>query len=156
MKEILGNELEKAFEVFNIDAKCTYVGKDYNIYELTDEEHDTLCDISNEDWLEGYGFWRSAVGSNQSDNGTDTFEVNDHAMIGFLGDFREDQAEENANCPEEDIYETEKEYDSLLNYLCDEIGASTESNVIAVAVDLAKLNNMKVGELFTKYQGESK
>lgn len=43
-------------------------------------------------------------------------------------------------------------YESLLEYLCENIGASQPRNVCALAVDLAKYNNMTMGELFTKYE----
>lgn len=46
-----------------------------------------------------------------------------------------------------------REYDYLTEYMCDEIGASMEKNVCALAVDLARINNITMGELFTKYQG---
>lgn len=54
-----------------------------------------------------------------------------------------------------DEYEEEpyKEYKSLTEYLCDGIGASLPKNVVACAMDLAKYNNMSLGELFTEYEG---
>jgi hypothetical protein len=47
-----------------------------------------------------------------------------------------------------------REYDHLLQYLCDEIGASVEKNVMALAMDLAKMNGLTLAQLFKKYQGE--
>lgn len=44
-------------------------------------------------------------------------------------------------------------YDYLTDYISNEFGASMESNVCAIAKSLAKLNNMKLGELFEKYEG---
>lgn len=48
---------------------------------------------------------------------------------------------------------TQYRYKDLLTYLCDCLGVSTPKNVCACAVDLAKYNNMSLGELFSKYQG---
>ena len=54
-----------------------------------------------------------------------------------------------------DEYEEEpiKEFQNLTEYLCDCVGASTEKNVCACAVDLAKYNGMTMAELFAKYEG---
>ena len=45
------------------------------------------------------------------------------------------------------------EYDTLLDYMCDEIGASQPRNVCALAVDLARANGISMAELFSIYQG---
>lgn len=44
-------------------------------------------------------------------------------------------------------------YHDILIYLCDEIGASTERNVCACTIDLARQNNLTLAELFKKYLG---
>ena len=46
-----------------------------------------------------------------------------------------------------------REYENLLSYMCNEIGASTESNIIALAVDLARANGKTVAQLFQTYEG---
>ena len=43
-------------------------------------------------------------------------------------------------------------YQSLSEYLCEFIGASTHHNVVACAMDLAKFNHLTMGELFKKYE----
>ena len=45
------------------------------------------------------------------------------------------------------------QYPDILIYLCDEIGASTERNVCACTIDLARQNNLTLAELFKKYLG---
>ena len=45
------------------------------------------------------------------------------------------------------------QYPDILIYLCDEIGASTERNVCACMIDLARQNNLTLAELFKKYLG---
>jgi len=47
----------------------------------------------------------------------------------------------------------DREYNNLLEYFCDEIGASMEKHICALAVDLAMINGITMGELFRKYQG---
>lgn len=49
-----------------------------------------------------------------------------------------------------------EEFYDLLQYLCDEMGCSSPRNVCALTKDLAKYNNMKLSELFLKYQGRIK
>ena len=45
----------------------------------------------------------------------------------------------------------QKKYRTLINYLAQEMGATTCSNVFALTYDLAIYNNMTLGELFNKY-----
>lgn len=45
-----------------------------------------------------------------------------------------------------------KKYQSLSEYLCEFIGASTPHNVVSCAMDLAKFNYLTMGELFKKYE----
>ena len=47
------------------------------------------------------------------------------------------------------------EYKDLLEYFCEELGASTEKNVCALAVDLAKYNGLTLSELFKIYGGDT-
>ena len=44
-------------------------------------------------------------------------------------------------------------YETLTEYMCDEIGASMESNVCALAVDLARANGLTMSRLFELYEG---
>ena len=44
-----------------------------------------------------------------------------------------------------------REYDTVIDYLSREIGASTPDNVFALTHDLAKHNGLTLGELFNKY-----
>jgi hypothetical protein len=44
-------------------------------------------------------------------------------------------------------------YETLTEYMCDEIGASMESNVCALAVDLARANGLTMAKLFEIYEG---
>ena len=52
---------------------------------------------------------------------------------------------------EEDVYP--RVYKNLLEYMYNEVGASLERNVCALAVDLARANGMTMARLFETYEG---
>lgn len=147
MKEILGRNLKKFFDT--VDSKCknadiTYAGDRYEVWEVSDELFDKMCDMSEEEFVVLAGedaWWRSAEGSNLGIPDT-TVHINGHELLGWVGKPWVDG----------DI-EIEIYSDSLTDYLCDVVGASQPKNVCAYAVDLSKYNNMTIGELFTKYEG---
>lgn len=53
----------------------------------------------------------------------------------------------------EDYFNEECVYPSFTDYCCNQWGASMERNVCAIAVEIARLNHITMGELFNKYQG---
>lgn len=67
--------------------------------------------------------------------------INGHEMLGWSDESWEDEDEED-------------EFDDLTTYLCDVVGVSQPKNVCACAMDLAKANDMTMGELFTKYESK--
>ncbi len=151
MKEILGGSLENAFRELSINAVKTYEGNTHlssltQVWEVEDEDFDKLCEIKEEDWEYEWGWWRGAEGSNVN-NPLSRFNINNHYITAWDGYGRL------YAMSERDGMYRDRKYSDLLEYFCDEIGASTEKNVCAVAVDLAKINNIKLGELFRKYQG---
>ena len=144
MKEILGNNLEQFFDN-KINGNCTYKDNRYEVWEISDEMFDIMCDMSEELFVELAGedaWWRSAEGSVLGVPDVKVY-VNGHEMIGWAGELWEDEDEED----EFEIYAS-----NLSNYLCDVFGVSQPRNVCALAVDLAKYNNMTMSELFTKYE----
>lgn len=145
MKEILGNNLEQFFNS-EIDGNRTYKGNRYEVWEISNEVFDAMCDMSEERFIELAGedaWWRSAEGSNLGTPDTKVY-VNGHEMLGWAGEPWDDEDEDD----EFEIYTS-----SLTNYMCDVIGASQPKNVCALAVDLARYNCITMGELFTKYEG---
>lgn len=154
MKEILGGDLDLAFKELNINAIKTYEGNTHlddvtQIWEVQNEDFEKLCNMSEDDWKYEWGWWRSAEGSNVC-NPLSTFIINKEKITAWDDDNRleADKAED-----EDDKYLFDREYSNLLEYFCDEIGASQPRNVCALAVDLANINNIKLSELFKKYQG---
>lgn len=145
MREILGGELDQAFVDLGINAKKTYQATsdttDFGqVWELSDEDYNKICDITEDDWDDNWGWWRGAEGSNMGGI-NHRYNINHHYILAWDGTSREK-------------YDwMERKYDNLLQYFCEEIGASTERNVCALATDLAQQNNMTMGELFNKFQG---
>ena len=145
MTEILGNNLEQFFNNA-INGNRTYKGNRYEVWEVSNEVFNTMCNMTEEKFVELAGedaWWRSAEGSNLGIPDTKVY-INGHEMIGWADEPWEDEDEED----EFEIYAS-----NLSNYLCDVVGASQPKNVCALAVDLAKYNNMTMAELFTKYEG---
>ena len=130
MVEILGSNLKKFFDVIDNppnEADITYAGNRYEVWEVSDELFEKMCNMSEEEFVEIAGedaWWRQSYGSN----------------LGY---------------PEETtiVNGDEIEYENLSEYLCECIGVSQPRNVCACAMDLAKYNDMTMGELFEEYEG---
>jgi len=160
MIEILaGDGIANAFNELGIDAKNTYKrvmpkddgnyhGEAYEVWELSNEDHERLCNIPEGDWKDEWGWWRSAEGSNM-DNVSRRYNINHHYIMAW-DDRHLDWEKENKTLPVDDRWAEPREYKDLLEYFCEEIGASTERNVCALATDLARKNGITMGELFTK------
>ena len=166
MQEILAENLQSLFDETSLSGKKTYCGKLYEVWEVSDEDFQLMCEIDEEEFerLCPEGMWRSAIGSNMGRPDVE-YRIKDNTILAWDGNSRSDNESECAKCldresgacegTEEDFNEcfSAREYSGLLEYLCEEIGASQPRNVCALAVDLAKYNNMTMGELFTKYEG---
>ena len=97
--------------------------------------------MSEEEFIKLAGedaWWRQSYGSNLGSPDV-KFEVNGKYLVGW-------------GSP---IYDSKigYAYEDLSEYLCGCIGVSQPRNVCACATDLAKYNNMTMGELFEKYEG---
>lgn len=166
MAEIIGGDgLHNAFKELNIDAKMTYQSKHdpyYEVWELNKKDIKLMEEAL--EWPDEWGWWRFAKGSNMG-TAYSLFTVNGHELIAWDGFRRDDLHDDWANESFEEKaaynhsfsqYEEAmmpKVYDTLLSYMCDEIGASMPSNVCALAVDLARANGKTMGELFEIYEG---
>ncbi len=145
MKEILGGNLKLFFDLMdkNCDsADITYAGNRYEVWKVSDELFTKMCDMTEEQFIELAGedaWWRSSDGSNLWAEDIMEFEVNGKEMIGW----------------DSPIYDSKKgqKYESLSEYLSECIGVSQPKNVCACAMDLARFNNMTMGELFSKFEG---
>lgn len=156
--EILGNsELRKAFYDLEIVAKHSYYGESFCVWDLSKTDFDKICNIPDKEWKDDWGWWRYAEGDVIQHYPTSIFTVNGTSMTGYYD-------EESLNTYVEyhlsnyDMTEDEakkeyfsRKYKGLRSYLYNVIGVSSESNVCAAAMDIAKLNNLTLSELFLKY-----
>lgn len=144
MKEILGYNLKQFFD--NTDpkykeAEINFANSEYEVWEVSDELFKTMCDMNEEEFEKFAGdeaWWRSSEGTILGVPNC-KFEVNERTLIGW----------------DSPIYDSKigREYKNLTDYLCNCIGVSTERNVCACAVDLAKYNDITMAELFARYEG---
>lgn len=164
--EILGgNGLHRAFKELGIKAIRTYKRSEKPRYEIWELSKDDLKKLEYaEEWKDEWGWWRYAKGSNM---GTpfDFFTVNGNELIAWEGSKREDLRDDWADEPDEEKaayhysfkeYEEAQyphNYDNLLTYMTEELGASVERNVCALAVDLARANGLTMADLFRIYEG---
>lgn len=154
MVKILGKNLKQFFDTIDNppnDAEITYAGDRYEVWEVSDELFKKMCDMSEEEFVELAGedtWWRQSNGS---------ILGQPNAIMLVNGKELKCWTKEENNfygtcwCYGEE--ELQKEHGPLSEYLCDEVGASLPKNVCACAVDLAKYNDMTMGELFEKYEG---
>ena len=151
MKEVLGNNLEKFFKALEYPCdteklKMTYKGVVYEVWEMADTIFDVICKISEEDFIKLAGenaWWRSSTGSVLG-KPTSRAIVNGKYLTCWNKKYY---------LPDEYKEELCNHYDSLTEYLCDCVGVSVPRNIVACSMDLAKYNNMSLGELFTEYEG---
>lgn len=109
--------------------------------EVSDDLFTKMCNMSEEEFFGIAGedaWWRSSTGSIIGVPDTE-FDVNGNNLVAW----------------DSPIYESKKDnkYENLSDYLCNCIGASQPRNVCACAMDLAKYNDITMGELFEKYEG---
>ena len=149
MVEILGSNLKKFFDTVDNppnDAEITYAGSRYEVWEVSDELFKRMCNMSEEEFIDIAGentWWGSSEGSVLGKPMAKS-TVNGEPLVCWDDDYY---------LPDEYEEEPCKEFESLSEYLCDEIGASLPRNVCACAKDLAKYNGMTMAELFEKYEG---
>ena len=168
--EILGDKMNKVFKECGIHYQKTYSKKcnpkkkydqHYEVYEISQNDMKRLDEVFE---MPDGSWWRWCKGSNL---GTpfDFFDINGKELIAWDGYKREDLRDDWNDKTQEDkvayhysFREYEEityphKYETLTEYMCNEIGASTEKNVCALAVDLARANGFKMSELFQIYEG---
>lgn len=169
--EIIGGDgLENAFKFFKINsATKDYSNDKFEIWSMLPEDYEILNRLTDDDWNDDFGWWRFANGSNQSCNTVADFICNDKPMKAYINDYSyEDFCKEDYERPEnadsipnfdedndkfEQYMQYRKKQEKLTTYICNELGASMESNVFAIAQDLADINDVTVAELFEIYEG---
>lgn len=144
-KEILGHNMGAFFEETDIDAVCTYIGKNVlkeglqlEVWELDQEDFRKIDDMPLEEIVKlldlDYCWW-SAGGCILGEPDS-IIKINGHSVQAWMGKIAK-----------------RKKYPNLLTYFCDALGASQPQNICALAVDMAKYNKMSMAELFKELQG---
>lgn len=171
MTEIIGENMGVVFEDLDTPYVQRYSGNigywpNFGVYEITDESFNKIDGISDEDWNKNYSdsWWRWAQGSNM---GLPDWEFiingqkidawrNKYRLQEYINEYYDlDDEEQKEYDSEIDYVDTwmGHEYKDLLEYFCEELGASTESNVCALTIDLAKYNEISLATLFRIYGG---
>ena len=166
--------MSNIFIIFGIKPKETFSGSigywpNFKVWEVSEAEFKSLCKITDEQfdrWSEEDAWWRWSDGSIMGTPCYD-FIINGHSIVAWR-DYRWDDSyredwedmsdEERSEYKDFDEYcdrWSRVEYKDILEYFCEELGASTERNVCALATDLAKYNNMTLAELFERYGGSN-
>jgi hypothetical protein len=169
--EILGNKMHKVFKELGINYKKTYDKRcnpkksydpHYEVYEISQNDMKKLEEVVE---LPDWSWWRYAKGSNM---GTpfDFFQVNGRELVAWENQYKRmdlrDDWENEPDSEKEAYHYSFKEYvstlcpnkyNTLTEYMCEELGASNGTNVCALAVDLARANGMTMGQLFRTYEG---
>lgn len=174
VKEILGINLQYFFndrELWGTDifGEKTYSGKKYEVWEISDKAYKIMSDMTDEEFYKLYPLteWAFASGSNMGEPEVD-YIINEQPIKAWDGEQRlswkddecvdcSDYLEGRCSATDEDVsgcYYSRKWY-NLTDYFSYEIPVGELLNICALAVDLAKYNNMTLGELFTKYEGSA-
>ena len=172
MKEIMGEKLLPFFRRVGIYPPKKFIGNvgywhNLEVWHLTDSQFKLIEDITDEEFVnmadEGC-WWRSSEGSIMGIPNA-TFKINKKEILAWINysmiddlrrEYEELSFEENSEYKNVDDYIStwhSLEYNDLLEYYSKEFGVSTERNVCALSVDLAKYNNMTLAELFYQYGG---
>lgn len=140
--EILGDNLTKFFSKIEVSGssvvKMTYKGPRYEVWTLSENVFKIICDMTESEFVElagDDGWWGQSDGSVLGPK-TGTRTVNNHRL----------------QCWVDTRLSSRLRYESVSEYLCDSVGASTPRNVCACLVDLAKFNNMTISKLLSIYE----
>ena len=125
-----------------VSAKCTYhhhpptgvYREEYQVWLLSKNDFDNLCAVNDDDWKKSWGWWRHALGSNMGAVFY-PYIINGERIMAWGRRYAGEQ------------------YENLLSYFSDQLGASTEKNVCALSIDLARQNGLTLSELFRKCLG---
>lgn len=146
MREILGYLQNYMNRPSELNEKGTaileYSNGTYEVWSVSDEIYEDLNSYSDEDWEEKFpeDWWRYCDGCNLGEPDT-RIRINGIKLTGWAG--------RDLDYLEEEI-DWEIIYPSLTGYFWECIGTSQPNNICSLSVDLAKYNNMTMGELWEK------
>lgn len=135
MAEILAGGLAIALHELGVDARQMYKMDHEPYYEIWDINKKNLKVLEEaEEWQDTWGWFRGAKGSNMG-SAAHFFTINGQFMIGW------------------ETVDGNDTYDTLMDYFHKGLSVGMESNIIALAVDLARANGKTVAQLFQTYEG---
>lgn len=159
------------FEKLDIPYMQGYSGSighwpNFGVYKILEQDWPKLCYMSDDEFEKQFpnSWWRYAKGSNMGTPNCE-FIINGCKIDAWQNEwYVDDLVDEYSRLPldeqleyngvEEYVEENYTyKYPTLLDYLCNELGVSTERNVCALATDLAKYNEMSMAQLFKLYGG---
>lgn len=148
MIEILGGEgLKNAFTSLSINAKQTYHGDDFEVWEIPDYDFERLCMIPDSDWKESWGWWREGHCSLEGHR-TCSYIVNGQEMLGYEPDI------DFNNLGDFEIWNEKltRNYESYIDWLHEIMNLSNLKHIVCFAISLAKENELTLSEFMHKYQ----
>lgn len=153
MQQILGDGLAPAFQSLEMDAVQKYKGKDYEVWELTDDSYSRLCSLTDKDWLYEWGWWRWARCIFE---GCTLYHylVNGMTMLGYLDEDKLERLNQDEE-PDEQLdasFFTDQKYSSFTNWLSETFSLSSEKHIACFAISLADANNLTLAEFMKRYQ----
>jgi hypothetical protein len=167
--EICGNNMKPVFKDLDISYKKTYTKKSerkysYDLYEVYEISQNDLKKLAESIELPNNSWWDYSKGSNMG-TAYELFNINGRELIGWAGTKREylhdcwcdfdfeTKAKYNHSFKEYENTALTREYDTLLDYIHEELGEHMYHKVCALAVDLARANGLTMSQLFEVYEG---
>ncbi|QIC46185.1 hypothetical protein GAG94_03040 [Lysinibacillus sphaericus] len=155
--QIIGQELDLAFQELNIKANKMYESKEdeinakIQVWELEDKEYEKLGLIKEDDWKMEYGWWRNG-GCNQYLEFE--FTVKGEKMIGFKNNHSWYHSEDYlTECTESNDEPTLPTYNKFSDWFTEYMNLSKLENLAYFAHDLAEINGLTKAEFFVKFEG---
>lgn len=168
-KEILDFAKEEGFETIRLtfEDKNAEDREAFNVFEISEEEFTKMDNYEDEDgvhiegeehpiWKDTWGWWRYSGGCVLEDREPTTLmTINGHELTAWydtdaLRDYFNDNKDDgDVQSIFDEWMEEYTKYHNLFEYCSEMWGTSTEKNITAIAVGLAKLNNMSLATLFS-------
>lgn len=163
MIEILGNNLATLFQKTSLIGINTYKDENLEVWEVEINTFVKICELTDKDFKElcDKAWWGYVKGSNIV-NPVSDFIINDKPIKAWVK-YSIDEIRETACVWCERCLKTDNEimkcnicndnkFDNLKQYFTLTWDISRERDLIALILELAKVNNIKVSDLLKRYQ----
>lgn len=153
MIQILGNNLTKAIEDYDIKATLKYktdrddlgrFDRQFEVWELTEEECNKIDAIPEDVWFERkYGWYR--FGERNTNPLGVPYVVNGHEMLGYESWSSEEDEDD------EDYTNEPEKFKHFMQYLEEVEDLSSDLNIAVTAITLAQYNGLTLADFMSKY-----